>query len=950
MHPESSQDIEKPVAPSEQESATSGPTSRSTSVRGSGTSSHRFSASTSTSTNTKPDLKSLIEQDSGQQEAYPVSETSSTAESQTSSGRTMTMSNSQARLGSAAERPGSPTKGMGGFVQSAINKRSDSVNKRWSAHPSGSLSRQNSMASARSGYGGLQGSYSMPKLEPTPGSKESSHEPSSRPTSSSSNLTNLTMTQGGEKDDTFTRPTMSRHDRSKSVFSSHSAAGEDGATSPPGSPSKRFSPTKSSWIESALTRPESPKPSAAKNAQPSWMANIAKAKAERASADSTPRPGTPKKEEVEGSRPGSPTKAPFGQGMLKRSDSRDLGLPVRSSTPPFMKEQPQTPAQTPSTLPSDGPSQETDPPLKEDPVLEEQAEKSEVAEPVQQAPAEPPKDTKSIDEAPPSTDSITDRAEPMKSPPIPILTKPKPEIAPKPETAPKPMTDFRSTLRSRPPPEPKKQGTPEFLSKFGSLRKAQTEKYVAPDTFRANIERGKADLNKTDGPVKTPRRDELRESLLAKKDDWQKAKEEGRELPGAVHERKASANAPAPPSKPEGLARRDMLNRSESKGSISGLERGREATPEALARHKSLKDRPKVEPPPAKQVSEPVPSPAPLQETSIIEPLARQTSEPSNIQEPQRSSETSKLAARFNPGLANILARGPPAMNNSSNPPSRTASPVVPDQTSSAASPAGEPKAGEPLQDMRKGRAKGPKKSKRGAANTEVSNARQEAAPPLDESRSQQTPETAAESPAEVPAPAPEQTQKPRAPPGSTASIMMASLRGSNQPQEISKSGEKPVTPAKSPSLSMKSAESPKEPAKDSVPEFAGFGSFKNKAPMPLPDDNKENNDESRPSAKSAAAFWNRQASPKRSEAPPQIQLPSQKDEEAAMRSAGLLASSPARTGGSSGSGDGNSLSVQKSNGQASTPPASIGAPPKPTKSSRIVSGQLGEASLNRGT
>ncbi|KAI7055500.1 hypothetical protein KC352_g44566, partial [Hortaea werneckii] len=197
-----------------------------------------------------------------------------------------------------------------------------------------------------------------------------------------------------------------------------------------------------------------------------------------------------------------------------------------------MKEPPHTPAQKPSTLPSDGPSQETDPPLKEDPVLEEKAEKSEVAESMQQAPAEPPKDTESIDEAPPSTDSITHRAEPMKSPPIPISTKPRPEIAPKPETAPKPMTDFRSTLRSRPPPEPKKQETPEFLSKFGSLRKAQTEKYVAPDTFRANIERGKADLNKTDGPVKTPRRDELRESLLAKKDDWQKAKDEGRELPG----------------------------------------------------------------------------------------------------------------------------------------------------------------------------------------------------------------------------------------------------------------------------------------------------------------------------------------------------------------------------------------------------------------------------------
>ncbi|KAI7342467.1 hypothetical protein KC336_g23202, partial [Hortaea werneckii] len=202
-------------------------------------------------------------------------------------------------------------------------------------------------------------------------------------------------------------------------------------------------------------------------------------------------------------------------------------------------------------------------------------------------------------------------------------------------------------------------------------------------------------------------------------------------------------------------------------------------------------------------------------------------------------------------------------------------------------SPAGESKAGEPLQDMRKGRAKGPKKSKRGAANTENPNAQRGAAPPMDEPRSQQKPDAAAESPAEAPAAASEQPQKPRAPPGSTASIMMASLRGANQTQEMSNGSEKPSTPAKSSSLSMKSTESPKEPAKDSVPEFAGFGSFKNKAPMSSPDDNKENNDESRPSAKSAAAFWNRQASPKRSEAPPQIQLPSQRDEEAAMRSAG---------------------------------------------------------------
>ncbi|TKA70112.1 hypothetical protein B0A55_06983, partial [Friedmanniomyces simplex] len=306
------------ASPAPSESVRSETASLPTSARDSGIASSRVSTTPSISTPSKADLKSLLAEDEAQRQASPMSDhTSSTGgeqrggeQQQAGLSRNLSMSSSQARLTGATERPSSPTKGMGGFVQSAMMKRSDSVSKRWSAQPGASLSRQNSTVSTRSGYNGLQGSHSMPRLEPTPSSREMSNEPASRPTSSSSNLTALA--QQRDTDDGFVKPALPHHSRSKSVASTYGTTAEDTATSPPSSPSKRFSPTKSSWIESALTRPESPKPSAARNAQPRWMANIAKAKAERASAESTPRTGTTKPAE-EVSRPSSPVKTtPFG--------------------------------------------------------------------------------------------------------------------------------------------------------------------------------------------------------------------------------------------------------------------------------------------------------------------------------------------------------------------------------------------------------------------------------------------------------------------------------------------------------------------------------------------------------------------------------------------------------------------------------------------------------------
>jgi hypothetical protein len=113
--------------------------------------------------------------------------------------RSLAMSPSQGRISpERLERPASPTKGMGGFVQSAMMKRSDSVNKRWSVQSPPGLSRGNSMAGNRNsadpgssfGLGNSLGpTGSVRDSKSTSLNRETSPPPSSRPVSSHSNIT-----------------------------------------------------------------------------------------------------------------------------------------------------------------------------------------------------------------------------------------------------------------------------------------------------------------------------------------------------------------------------------------------------------------------------------------------------------------------------------------------------------------------------------------------------------------------------------------------------------------------------------------------------------------------------------------------------------------------------------------------------------------------------------------
>ncbi|RYF03507.1 MAG: DUF4045 domain-containing protein, partial [Oxalobacteraceae bacterium] len=306
------------------------------------------------------------------------------------------------------------------------------------------------------------------------------------------------------------------------------------------------------------------------------------------------------------------------------------------------------------------------------------------------APTLPPK--------PQASDSLDTTA--SSSPRFPALKSPEmrsgefksPEL--KQETTPK--TDFRSGLKSRSGTiGAQTQQEPEFKALFGKLKKAQTEKYVAPDELKSNILRGKAGLSLSAGPQKTERRDELKESLLKKKEEMNKAAVEK-----PAPEPKIS---PAPSSVPEALSIRKQLGRSNSTLNVPAPAKShRDITPEALSFHKNLRGKPKapekrssvtekvelkrasLEAKPSVVASDEKPAeeaPTALKSEEKPEPKKQELPEPEKRELPKPATQelpkpvqqepskpqvqtrpmSNKIADRFNPALAGLLARGPPS-------------------------------------------------------------------------------------------------------------------------------------------------------------------------------------------------------------------------------------------------------------------------------------------------
>jgi hypothetical protein len=934
-----------------------------------------------------------------------------------------TMSSAQSRL----ERPSSPTKGMGGFVQSAMLKRNDSVNKRWSVTPGpATLSRNDSTATFRS---------------------DAHSRPASSHSTSNLNL-NLNTTPARDVDSNQDK-TERRHSRSRSVASaSGQDATPDAIMSPPLSPNKRWSrsPTKASWLESALARPDSPKPLASPQAsQPSWMTDLAKAKQQRSTQDNI---DAAKVQDTPN----------FGQGLLKRSS--------------IMRN---TPTHSPSA------SRNLTPPAKAKPVT--LASRPAVTEPSTPSTPKEPEQTKPVKQEPASTSSPASTL-PFKSQTIDHLDSPRlpasktPELkstefqSPESKQNTTPKTDFRSGLKSR-------SGTigaatreePEFKALFGKLKKAQTDKYVAPDELKDNILRGKAGLSLTGGPQKSERRDELKESLLKKKEEMVKAA-----LEKPVSEKKPSS---APTHVPEAISIRKQLGRSNSSLNLPAPTKShRDITPEALSLHKSIRGKPKA-PVPEKRNSmtdgveskrdsvEATPSAnvldkEPTQNEPVLpndkghvkqelpKPETREPPKPAKQELPKPTQQepskpqvqvkpiSNKIADRFNPALAGLLARGPPSASNT--PPSGSAfSPPALGVTHNRQAQG--PDEGTQLTHMTKSRAKGPKRRKpkssapiepvkvssQSSAPTETANAAPKPSALTEATnttrsekrfssiQSAKTEETPLSSPV---------TKTPLQPRPKSAAVRAVSISlskptggeaGKPQSHTPTKSmtfpsvqsdkptthvsarssleamavvgleRSKPVTPAKpsvntppsktiekmtvsnakplpfrssssgsplnmQPTSSVVSQSAVRKPSDFSRPLPSkplpslqkDVSPSQNKPLPPLKTAEADKENQGFSSVRGAASMWGKSSQQTTPQKLTPIELPTRKDEEAAMLSAGLLSNSSLRQAASPKQGLGISEDgINQIKGREQTPPSSAGFPPKPAKSSRVVSGQL---------
>ena len=611
-------------------------------------------------------------------------------------------------------RSGSPTKGLGGFVESAMMRRSDSVNKRWSVRAAPGLKRGDSVLGgrptslhSRTLSRDADFSRALSPSSPTTISRPaSSHRPDIN--LASEPLHEVRNVDMNEHVPNTLRRNGSQKDNEDDDSRPHTPVND---VNLPRSPSKtmdprRWSPTKSTWLESALQqKQETPNMQPARDDTPKWKVDLQRSRSMRASRDVSPE----KKAAARLSRPETEDPSPSPEVQIKSNvEASSLAVPaasqpVKRSTPMAVSRK-STPAIEPEIVNKTQPS----PPIEEKPVL------------TSQSPVHVKRDSESV--------------------------RPPPIVKPKPQTPPK--IDFRSTLRSRAADSgPARQNEPEFKSVFGKLKRTTTQNYVAPDELKHNILSGKAALATTGGPVKSQRVDEFKESILAKKDEM-------RQAPVSQSDRPEMKPKPATVV-PEALARRKTLSRasapvnltaiqpaakpssisttlpSETPASTGGrIDEGERAMPierPTTAPQKPVRAGPDTST--GRDMSEPLSkqTSAPESRFQPVKPVIDQSSvrsfatpTPSNIPNPTRklpepptteqstpfaTSQTgNKLAGRINPNLAAMLFRG-----GSPRPAGVTSSDAGGElgQTTSPSKQSSEPVQ---LEHKTKARAKGPKR------------------------------------------------------------------------------------------------------------------------------------------------------------------------------------------------------------------------------------------------
>ncbi|KAF3481256.1 uncharacterized protein GIQ15_04015 [Arthroderma uncinatum] len=625
--------------------------SRTSSVYGAGSFGNRYSSISSVST--AAGLGSPIPLASPRRhERAP-----SIYEEQQQPGEHLTMSPTQGRI--ASDRPSSPTKGLGGFVQSAMLKRSDSVSKRWSAQlPSTTLRGTNSRPLPSPGMS-PEGFSGLPTSRP--GSR-----PDSRPGSSHSEAT--VVRNDGDDASTFNRSTDAFvRPPSRRKESVSTASGRN--TDLPVSPSKtmdprRWSPTKASWLESALSKPESPKPKPRVPEEPEWKKGLTDRLRKAKESNNT-----------EKGEHSEPEKVVTPTGSQKFDDPQSS---PEKAEGPLVKSRSDLEVELPRE------SGET----KQSSASEDRS----------------PKDPVKTPPIPPKSESLKAETKgPSLSPTLPS-TQDTPASKPATSNVKSSQIDFRANLRRRETTDDSaKKDEPEFKAVFGRLRRAETKNYVAPDELKGNILRGKAGLTTTGGPKKTERVDEFKESILKRKEAMKAGGGSIRQDPNGL-----GNNPPPQQTTPEAILMRKNLGRSNSIRSTTGSK-----NPPAKPLSKPLAiQAPSAEEPPEEMMKEnqkpqslqssqeKFTLPSPPAETRAV-PSAAIAATP--VSTPGPSNDTTsptvkgKLGNRMNPMLANLIARGPPA-------PSKGPSPSIQSSQSTESSTS------ETLTHITKSRAKGPKR------------------------------------------------------------------------------------------------------------------------------------------------------------------------------------------------------------------------------------------------
>ncbi|KAF3926944.1 hypothetical protein ABW20_dc0107185 [Dactylellina cionopaga] len=708
-------------------------------------------------------------------------------------------------------RPASPTKGLGGFVQSAMLKREASMRK---PGPPGntisSLSRSGSNVSDKEWTTPIRRERGLSTLSrgstPAPDEKEGEERRGREMSPAESVVSTVTTSTEGWR-------------------------GRTEAT-PPTSPSKtmnsrRWSPTKSSWLESALQKDIAPVignqptmfPPSREGSQrsPTREKSIRSARDAAAIREERARArmaasAVPRKMSVDSQASDQP-----------RFDSNYFRPAIQPKSA-MLSKRPLSEIFTPPALADFSiPSKQTviEEKLEKPEQQEEQEKIEKLEEPTKtEMPSSIPRPV--VATKPSLPDKPANGSEAKDKPPV--KTKPVFERGPGTTMTIDPRAAREASLREK--QQAKKDGVP-LLDARARLSPTKTQNYKAPDELKETIVAGKSALQGRGGPQNFKPPNELKEKVLAAKAALQdRGGPQNFKPPNELKEKVLAARGNLLPSvgvqkqqAPDPLKETVSSARSQLRPS-SPTKNSPNVSPTKLSFTRSATIPVNFEERDDRQPRRPESGDGVFEgQENSMPVVSKQISAPARIEKPG-----SKLADRFNPSLANLLSKGPPKMGRPGGFGESSSSSRAPISAASQ-----EAEEGPQLTHMTKSRARGPK---RRAPPTAASSVTAEPETPKPTSSLQPRSINPVRrslgqngyggSPS--PSPAPFTPSRP-----SMISVQSYEEENSQAAQERK---EKPPTPAKSPLLRAKSS---KLSMRESLPSLSSNPStpaIKPKSPM----------------------------------------------------------------------------------------------------------------------